>query len=436
MEKIWLIIQREYLTRVKKRAFLITTLLTPLGLAAFIAVSALIMGYQSDQEQKIVIQDQSSIISTGIKDENNLKFSVSSNSLDELKDEVRSGKYDGIIQLNQPKNLYEKKTEFYYYSDKELNIEVRQAIKSKISKIIRDYRAVQLGMDQKSLDALSFKISIDPEPIDNTESNDSSMTSTIGAMLGMGMGFIMYMVIVIYGMMVMRSVQEEKTTRIVEVMISSVKPFQLMLGKVVGVGLVGVTQFLIWAILIPLVIFITTTFFGIDTSASIDTSSTPEIDPETMEYMVQTFMVELQNINWWMIVPVFLLYFISGYLIYASLFAAVGSAVGDDMGENQSLTLPITLPVSLAIYIAMVAVRNPDSPLAFWSSLFPLFSPVVMPARLAFDIPFWQVALSLIILISTALLLIWLSGRIYRTGILLYGKKITFKDLGKWLLRG
>lgn len=243
----------------------------------------------------------------------------------------------------------------------------------------------------------------------------------------------MYMTVFIYGMMVMRSVMEEKTNRIVEVMISSVKPFQLMLGKIIGVGAVGLTQVAIWAILIPTMSFLVTLLFGFD-SAQMNTSMpAAEINPDDTEAMIALAMGELTGQNWALILPLFILYFLGGYFLYSSLFAAVGSAMGDDLGEGQALTLPITIPVIIAFYIMFVAVQAPNSSLAVWASIFPLFSPIVMPARLAFEPPMWEILLSIAVLIASCTFFVWLSGRIYRVGILMYGKKVTFKELGKWL---
>jgi ABC-2 type transport system permease protein len=233
---------------------------------------------------------------------------------------------------------------------------------------------------------------------------------------------------------------EEKTNRIVEVMISSVKPFQLMLGKIIGVGGVGFTQFVIWVVLIGLISSGIGAMIGGDAAQM---AQNPNMGAANagMDGMKEAqsmgkgaqFLLELKKQNWLLLIPLFLLFFLLGYLMYSALFAAVGSAVGDDQGEAQTLTLPITIPVIIAIYIMITAVRAPDSSLAVWSSLFPLFSPIVMPARLPFNPPAWQVILSLVLLIAAVIGLVWIAGRIYRVGILMYGKKVTFKELSKWM---
>lgn len=263
----------------------------------------------------------------------------------------------------------------------------------------------------------------------------TSMAGKIAAVIGMVMAFFMYITVFVYGMMVMRSVMEEKTSRIVEVMISSVKPFPLMLGKIIGVGMVGLTQVLAWAILVPLMLIGVNLLFGFDMSTTNLPEAPPELGDVDPQVLAAQIMTELGTFNWWLILPLFLLYFLGGYFMYAALFAAVGSAMGDDLGEGQSLTIPITIPVILAFYITIAAIQSPNSGLAIWASYFPLFSPIVMPARLPFDPPWWEITISLILLIGTCIGLIWLSGRIYRVGILLYGKKVSLWEMSKWVFR-
>ncbi|MBK7935631.1 MAG: ABC transporter permease [Lewinellaceae bacterium] len=248
------------------------------------------------------------------------------------------------------------------------------------------------------------------------------------------MTFLMFMMVLVYGQMVMRSVMEEKTSRIVEVMMSSVKPFELMLGKILGTGAVGLTQMIIWVVLSGAVTFLIPLVMGFDASSMPTPANTPQIDPEQMQGEGIRIMAELSKQNWPLIVFSFIIFFLGGYFIYASMFAAIGSAMGDDLGEGQSLVLPVTIPLSLAFYIvSMAGWRNPDSGLMVFASMFPLFSPIAMPFRMAFNPPWWQVALSLTLVVLAAFFFVWLAGRIYRVGILLYGKKVTLKEIGKWL---
>lgn len=437
MDKLWLIIKREYLTRVKKRSFILGTLLTPVAFALFFIVVGFIFSYDSGEKLKIAVLDKGNFLEgKDLKgtDDGSLYFIKTTTDLEPLKAEIKEGRYNGALVLPELKNLNTKNHTIYYYAEDQLSIEVASRIENRVQSVVRDYKIQELNFDKKELAGLETSVKLDPEPLDDTEEDASTMTSAIGAGIGGLMGFIMYMTVFIYGMMVMRSVMEEKTSRIVEVMISSVKPFQLMLGKIIGVGAVGLTQLAVWVILIPIGYFGVFLLFGFDAEQmQAAQMNAPEIDPDDMQAMVAMAMGELSRMNWWMMVPLFIFYFLGGYFLYASLFAAVGSAMGDDLGEGQALTIPITIPVILALYIMMVAVRTPHSNLAIWSSIFPLFSPIVMPARLAFDPPFWQVALSISVLVATCIFFVWLSARIYRVGILMYGKKVSFKEIGKWI---
>lgn len=436
MSKLRLIIRREYFTRVKKRSFIVATILTPLAFAIFFIVVGFIFSYRSDDVQRIAVLDRAGILQpyADLPDSDNLDFTVERMDLEALRARFDEVPYDAILDIPPIKNLYAKNFTIFYYAEKPPTLDIEALIKQKIASKVRDYKIQRLQIEQKELEALDARIELDPEPIDPSQDNASKITSAIAAVIGGGMGVIMYMTVFIYGMMVMRSVMEEKTSRIVEVMISSVRPFELMLGKIIGVGAVGLTQIAIWAILIPSISFFINLLFGFDTTQlQAPTPSAGEMDMEEIEYLAVQVFTELRNQEWLFIIPMFLLYFLGGYFLYASLFAAVGSAMGDDMGEGQALTIPITIPVVTAFYIMFVTIQAPNSSLAVWSSIFPLFSPIVMPARLAFAPPTWQVILSTLTLIATSLFFVWLSGRIYRVGILMYGKKITLREIGKWL---
>jgi ABC-2 type transport system permease protein len=435
MNKLLLIIQREYISRVTSKSFILTTLLTPLAIVLFTAVVTLIFSYETDEVQNIAVVDEAKILDGSIRDEENLFFHFEKKSLEEVLSGMEKSSYSGVLYVPVIKEVMEKQYTVFYYASKQPGLSIQFKIKERVEDALRDFKIVKLNLDKVQISALDTKIILEPEPLSKDDADSSRLTSAIAAIIGMSMGFIMYMTVFIYGMMVMRSVMEEKMNRIVEVMISSVKPFQLMLGKIIGVGGVGLTQVLVWVILVPVLLLITRLIMGIDltTNMSMAQGAGPEFNPDDMQAMVALAMKEFNQINWWLIVPLFILFFLGGYFLYSSLFAAVGSAIGDDMGESGSLTLPITIPVILALYIMMQSIESPDSSLARWSSMFPLFSPIVMPARLAFNPPWWEVALSLTILIGTAMFFVWISGRIYRVGILLYGKKAGMKELVKWV---
>jgi ABC-2 type transport system permease protein len=434
MEKLWLIIKREYLTRVTKKAFIIGTILTPLLIGGFGFFQAKMMTYKDDNFQKIVISDQSKTLTKTPENQKNLSFTLSNESLETLKSQVLAKKYNGVLVIPPITDVKTERFTLKYYSDEKLGNDISSDIEDKIEDALKSYKIATLGLDMEKVGALKTRVVIDPDPIKG-EKDASTMSGVAAMAIGAFMGLMMYLSVFIYGMMIFRSVMEEKTSRIVEVMISSVRPFQLMMGKIIGVSAVGLTQFIIWTVLMFIIMTGLSATMGADAMAQAPNAAAAN---EAMKVAQSSgrmgeFMSAITQLNWWMIIPLFFVYFILGYLMYASMFAAVGSAVGDDQGESQSLTLPITLPVIAAIYIMFAAIRAPDSSLAVWSSIFPLFSPIVMPARLAFNPPIWQIALSVFLLILTVIGLVWLAGRIYRVGILMYGKKVTFKELGKWM---
>lgn len=319
-----------------------------------------------------------------------------------------------------------------WHSDDQLALDESYAISAAIEKKIRDFKLRKLKIDENSLNNLETDVTIDPKGIlDDKEV--SSITSMVGAGLGAVVSYIMFFIILLYGSQVMRSVMEEKINRIVEVLISSIKPFELMMGKVLGVGLVGLTQVAIWMVLMPIIYLIGSKILGVDTSQLGNTSNLP---PEVMESAtgkIGQVLHELKSMNWMLIVPLTLFYFLAGYFAYASLFAAVGSAVGEDINEAQSLTLPLMMPLMFGFYISISAMKAPDSSLVVWASMIPLLSSVVMPVRLPFDPPAWQIIVSVVSLLLFMVFLVWLAGRIYRIGILMYGKKASFKELAKWV---
>lgn len=366
-----------------------------------------------------------------------IHYIKTTDSLAELKKKTEEEKYSAVLKLPTLRNIQAKDYTITYFSESDPGLDDVDKIEAAIKNVIRDYKMEKLELDKEQLKLLDTKVILDPDPLDETKEDSSSFSGIVGAMLGMIMGMLMYFVVIFYGMGVMRSVMEEKMNRIVEVIVSSVNPFQLMMGKIIGVGGVGLTQLLIWVVLIPLMYMGAALIFGIDLESmnTVDLESA-QIDPEDMEQQVMLLMNELRNLNWWKIVPLFVFYFLGGYLLYAAMFAAVGAAVGDDLGESQTLSIPVMIPIAIAIYIMVAVVRSPESSLALYSSMFPLFSPIVMPGLLAFDPPAWQIALSVVFLILAILFFTWLAGRIFRIGILLYGKKVGFKEIGKWMFRG
>lgn len=433
MNKLWLIFQREYLTRVKKRTFILATILTPVGFSLLFFASAYLTNYKDDSVNRLLIVDEGNFLHDSIKPKRGFDFVISHKMLQEELSSFDAEKNTGIVHLPKDLAWNSSKIPIRIYTDNKMTFETRSDISSHIEKRIRDYKMLQLGIKESELTALETDVSIDTEPISAKKEKESSLGAAITMGLSMVLGIVMYMTLIIYGMMVMRSVMEEKTNRIVEVMISSVKPFELMMGKILGVAAVGFTQLLIWIILTAGASLIASSFMGFDPSTAQQFAQNPEFVDAAKNADAQNIMLELSKINWWYILPLFVFYFVCGYILYASFFAAVGSAIGDDTGEAQSLTLPITIPIILAIYIMIHAVRQPDSTLSIFASIFPLFSPIVMPARLGFNPPIWQVLVSMLVLVLSVIFFVWIAGRIYRVGILLYGKKLTFKEMAKWI---
>ena len=432
-----LILSREYFTRVTSKSFLLGTILTPIGIGLLIWISGAIMTNKDSKVFNIAILDENQALNNHLESSKTFAFSFSNDSLDSLKKQTKAKKYDGVLYVPKLDSIQESSITALYFSDKQLGLEISESLSNRLGKALRKYKMQTLHIDQKTLDLIKTNVSINPEPIEKDGKDHSTMTSMIAAAIGGLMGFIMYIVVFVYGMMIMRSVMEEKTNRIVEVIMSSVKPIELMIGKIIGVGAVGLTQLAFWMILIPIILFGVNLAVGLDPSSMPNSEMTQEVlsNPELFSGSAKITQItqEIMSLNWWLILPLFIFYFLGGFFLYASLFAAVGSAIGDDVGESQSLTLPISLPVIIALYIMMAALKDPNSTMAVWASIFPLFSPIVMPARLAFDPPMWQVAASVVSLIIGVWFFAWLSARIYRIGILLYGKKISFKVLAKWM---
>ncbi len=436
MNKIWLITKREYVTRVKNKTFLLTTFLAPIGFLLFFLALGFVMSRGSDDLKTIYVLDEQNLLNGELSGRENLEFKFSDSSLDQLRSQYETDQFAGILQLRSIDRDDIAKYDILWHSDDQLALDESQSIERVVRRKVRDYKLKALDIDESKLESLDTRINIIPKTI-LADKEVSSMTGVVGSILGGIVGYALFFIILIYGMQVMRSVMEEKINRIVEVLISSVTPFQLMMGKVIGVGLVGLTQIGLWAILFPVIFAVGSTFFGIDSSPEmLDMANNPDIPEEVMaEGMdkVAVILREIGNMNWLMILPLLIFYFLGGYFAYASLFAAVGSAVGEDINEAQSLTLPIMLPLMFAVYIGVSAINAPDGDIVVWASIIPLLSSIVMPVRLPSDPAAWQIILSVILLVGFVFFFTWLAGRIYRVGILMYGKKASFKELWKWI---
>jgi len=435
MNKLWLIIKREYTTRVFKKSFILLTLLVPLGIIAFSIIIGIIMSRNTVQDIKVAISDPQMMFSdtTEIKGAG-IQYVHTTKTFAELKPEMEAGTYSAVLEITPPENLQQREFRLKINTDERLDINTSETIKRTISQLYRNYKIKQLNLNTTEINNLNVDIDLDRQSVFKQDKKQSNASNVVGAILGGIMGVLMYIFVLGQGMMVMRSVMEEKMTRIVEVILSSVKPIQLMMGKIIGVGAVGLTQLIIWIIFIPLAGIVTSLMFGKNVfKSNMSSVNVDQAMQQAGEMGFENIIMELGLINWWFIIPVFLLFFIFGYFLYASLCAAIGSAVGDDQSEGQQLLLPVTLLIVMGLYIAMAAIRAPYSNLAVISSFIPFFAPMVMPTRLAFDPPLWQTLTSLAIMAVSSYFFALVSAKIYRTGILMYGKKASFKEIAKWV---
>lgn len=436
MNKLWSIIKREYLVRVRSKGFILATILMPLGMVALTVISIGIAEYSKGKDHEILVLDEAGIMDNKSSDKESIHLTYTSSNLEDAKKQYENGDYTIFIHVPIMQNTQSNEHQASYISKDKIGIKTITSIEKILSTAFKEFRIAKSQIDSDVLESFNVNVSVEnAEFLEGDKMNSTGKLKTIiGTVLGGIMGFLMYMVIFIYGNMVMRSVMEEKINRIVEVIISSVKPFTLMLGKVLGVGLVGLTQLTFWMIIIPIVLFVTQLVTGKSYGQNIDTDMlNTNIPKEQLESIdIPQLIFQFQSLEWWLIIPIFVFFFLGGYLVYASFFAAIGSAIGDDLGESQSLMLPIVIPVLIAFLMMMPILEDPHGQLAVFGSLFPLFSPILMPARLAFDPPWWQIGLSMILLVMTVVGAIWIAGRIYRVGILLYGKKINFNEIIKW----
>jgi len=436
MKKLWLIIKREYLTRVKKKSFILATLLTPLGIGLIMFVSGYMASNSMNAKKKIVVVDGTGVLKGEDLSRQLLDYDISNESLNVLDTSYTRKGYDLLLEVPPITDLSKTSHDINFYSKEKLSLVTLKQVESSIGRALKDYKISKSGVDQQTLDQLEIDVNMNNAvKEDGTGDKSNKISIGISTALSYLMGFMMYMVIFIYGSMVMRSVMEEKINRIVEVMISSVRPFQLMLGKVTGVGLVAMTQLTIWIVLLFVVVFVFGKFMVVDPAMGTEMMGEAGEVAKSLgeEPDINAIFKEVKLLNWGLIIPAFAAFFFGGYFIYSSLFAAIGSAMGDDLGEGQQLMMPIVFLVIIAMSMIVPVMNNPNGGIAIFGSMFPLFSPILMPARLPFDPPLWQVFLSIAILIASIVFMTWVAGRIYRVGILMYGKKVSFKELAKWM---
>ncbi|MBN2745926.1 MAG: ABC transporter permease [Bacteroidales bacterium] len=436
MDKIRLIIAREYLTRVKKKSFLIMTILGPILMAALM-IAPIYISTISSEEKTVGIVDESGFFTAGFEDTKAVKFKTLNLEIDDAKKNYNQLGVDLILYIPQPSYTFPH--HIILFSTKQPGMNVESYIRNSINNDLRQLRLKKEGIAPDIIEKIKSSIEVNTVKLkeDGTEEEQMAARDLI---LGLVAGIAIYFFIFMYGAMVMRGVIEEKTNRIIEVLVSSVKPFQLMMGKIVGVALVGLTQFLLWVVL-TLTLVMGAQFAFKDQLAELQTDNIQNVsqtmganNPTEMTFENSAAIEALDaisTINFPVIIGGFLFYFLFGYLLYSALFAAVGSAV-DNETDTQQFMLPLTVPLILSIMLAQNIASDPDGPLSFWLSTIPFTSPIAMMIRIPFGVPVWQLALSMFLVILGFIAATWFAAKIYRTGILMYGKKPTYKEIWKW----
>lgn len=439
------IISREYLTRVKKKSFLLITFLGPVFFAAVAVLPSIIMMMTDEREKTVAVIDQSGIVMNRLADGQSMTFTdCSHENVDSMKVKFSSMDYDLLLTVS-PLDTVTRSVNVSAYSQKPLSVDTKEALSSMIDDAVEDYR---LGLyDVSGLKDIINEIKSDVSISTYTvgEDGEENITSSeVYMALSMILAMIVYMFIMMFSGMVMQSVIEEKASRVVEVLVSSVKATELMFGKIIGVACVALTQFFLWIVLTLVLVAGASAvmgFSGMDPAGAgemmqmagqMNGMDMTQMAAQTGEDGLGVVMTTLRQLNYGQLIIGFVIYFILGYLLYASFFAAIGSAVENEADTSQ-LQMPVSVPLLVAFFIAFYAFKAPDSPVVFWGSMIPFTSPIVMLARIPFGVPAWELTLSIALLLGTFVLCGWASAKIYKIGILMFGKKTTFTDLWKWL---
>ncbi len=447
---IGVVISREYMTRVRKKSFLLITFLGPIFFAAVTVIPSLIMLFAEDRGKQIAVVDESGIVMPKLESDESYTFiDYSGQQPDSLKADL-DGLGADVLLVISPVIDSTRSVNVTTYSGKALSVDMKTAIESQVEEAVEDYRIslYDIGDLKQIMEDVKVDVSVTTYTID--DSGEAKLDSAeVKMIVSMLLGMIIYMFIAMFSGMVMSSVIEEKSSRVVEVLVSSVKSTELLFGKIIGVAAVALTQFLLWVVLTGVIVSAVGGIVGFDsimgsqqqmTAMGVDQSALDaagmSVDPAAMTANLGTegnsVISALLELNYTEILLSFVVFFVLGYLLYASLFAAIGSAVENEADSSQ-LQLPVTIPLLLGFFIALYAFKSPDSPLAFWGSMIPFTSPIVMLARIPFGVPLWELLLSIALLLFTFIGCAWISAKIYKIGILTFGKKSTFKDLWKWL---
>lgn len=448
LRTIGIVIRREYLNKVKKKSFLVTTFLVPILMAGFFIGLMVMMMTTKEKTKVIAVVDESGIAMPYLEDTETIDFvDCVGQDLNHIKSRLDSLKYDGVLSISAIDTV-EKMFSSDIYSAKPFGMELVDNISSRLDKSIEDYRVASYNIEGLGDILKEVKANVRLRSYTVSEDGEDKVSEAgVNSMLSMILGIVIFLFVTLFGGMVMSAVIEEKSSRIVEVLVSSVKATELMFGKIIGIAMVALTQFFLWIVLSGALIGVGSSVMGSklasmasDPTAMVEsmagTAGAESVDVisvlASQDNEIGVVLDTLRNLPIANIAVLFVIFFIFGYLLYASLFAAVGSAVENE-GDSQQLQIPLTVPLMLAYFIAIYAFRAPDSTIAFWGSIIPFTSPIVMIARLPFGVPSWEIILSVSLLVVTFVICAWASAKIYKVGILMYGKKTTFKDLWKWL---
>lgn len=456
MSKIGLIIKREYSTRVKKKTFIIMTILGPILFAAMMIAPVILMKMESDDYKKIMVIDESRMFDGAIQNTEYLDFEFVSDkyfnpitttyNLDSAKADLKDSDYYALLYIPHTAvetNMGSVQLISYQQPNMGLKMHIANGIEKRVEDLKLSTTAEDFGITEDDVNSILMAVNTNINVVTTTideKGNEKESSTEVAMIIGYLCGFLIYMFVFMYGSQVMRGVIEEKSNRIVEVIVSSVKPFQLMMGKIIGVALVGLTQFLLWVILtfglvtagqsILLKDYNPTQMTEqVDMGSQLDQNTNPQ-DEDAAKF--EQMFKAVYSVDYITIISLFIFYFIGGYLLYAALFAVVGSAV-DNETDTQQFMLPITIPLVLGIIVMISAINNPEGSLAYWFSIIPFTSPIVMMVRIPFGVPFIDLFISMGLLVVSFVFMTWFAGKIYRVGILMYGKKVTYKELWKWL---
>lgn len=433
MDKLKLIIRREFFAKVKNKSFIVMTILSPLMVVGLFSLIIFLNEKNAEEIRTIAFVDESQKFSDAFEDSDAVKYiDLTSLGIEQAREKTKEFYY-GLLVIPKGDSLNELSNGITFFSNDTPSLTVLSSIESKLENKIRNLKIAQLQIDVDKIKAIETTVTIAAENFSGEKS--SKIGSMLRMVAGGGFGYLIFMFIIIYGTSVMRSVIEEKTSRIIEVIISSVKPFQLMMGKIIGNAMAGILQFIIWMVIGGILLFAITTYFGVGEVSS----SSAQMAPEMVQQMqsstnsdLQLVLQEIKNLPILTMFFSFIIYFLGGYLIYSSIYAAIGAAV-DSETDTQQFMMPVLMPLVIAIYVGFSVIENPHGPIAVAFSLFPLTSPIVMLMRIPFGVPWWQLITSITLLIITFIGMVWFAAKIYRVGILMYGKKPSYKEIYKWL---